>query len=344
MVTIAVISFRLGGGDGVSIEATKWIAALRSLGHTVRTVAGEGPVDHLVPGLARHATTPPRATELEAALDGADLVIVENLLSLPLNLGARDALAELLRGRPALLHHHDLPWQREHLTHFDGPADDARWAHVTINEQSRIELAARGISAEVVRNRFDCDPPAGARELTRALLGVGATPLALCPVRAIGRKNLAGALRLAEQLGTVLWLLGPAEDGYDDELERVLDGAEVPVLRGMPARSTIHDAYAACDLVIMASTWEGFGNPVLESVTHRRPLALNRYPVALELLDFGFSFASLEDLDELQRELASPDIAKRDANLAVARGHFALDGLADVLKSLLHRHFGELDL
>jgi glycosyltransferase involved in cell wall biosynthesis len=344
MVTIAVVSFRLGGGDGVSIEAAKWIAALRSLGHTVRTVAGEGSVDHLVPGLALNAATPPRANELEAALDGADLVIVENLLSLPLNLGARDVLTEVLHGRPALLHHHDLPWQRGHLAHLDGPADDARWAHVTINDLSRRELADRGIVAEVVRNRFDCDPPLGARDATRALLGVGTTPLALCPVRAIGRKNLAGALRLAEQLSTALWLLGPAEDGYDDDLERLLTGAGVPVLRGMPAGTTIHDAYAACDLVILSSTWEGFGNPVLESVTHRRPLALNRYPVALELLDFGFSFASLEDLDELRRELTHPDTAKRDAILAVAREHFALGGLPDVLESLLHRHFGRLDL
>ncbi len=45
------LSYRLGGADGVSIEAEKWQWALRTLGFEVRTVAGSGPVDVLVPGL-----------------------------------------------------------------------------------------------------------------------------------------------------------------------------------------------------------------------------------------------------------------------------------------------------
>ena len=36
----AVVSFRLGMADGVSVEAAKWAAALGRLGWTVRTVAG----------------------------------------------------------------------------------------------------------------------------------------------------------------------------------------------------------------------------------------------------------------------------------------------------------------
>ncbi len=37
-----MVSFRLGGGDGVSVEAAKWAAALGVLGWQVRTVAGSG--------------------------------------------------------------------------------------------------------------------------------------------------------------------------------------------------------------------------------------------------------------------------------------------------------------
>jgi len=58
---------------------------------------------------------------LETALADADLVIVENLASLPLNLDARDVLYHVLEGRRALFHHHDLPWQRPHLAHVEGP-------------------------------------------------------------------------------------------------------------------------------------------------------------------------------------------------------------------------------
>ena len=64
MSTVAVVSFRLGMADGVSVESAKWCGALRELGHAVRTVAGEGTVDVTVPGLALGATSPPDPVEL----------------------------------------------------------------------------------------------------------------------------------------------------------------------------------------------------------------------------------------------------------------------------------------
>ncbi|HLY84866.1 MAG TPA: hypothetical protein VKQ71_17910, partial [Acidimicrobiales bacterium] len=80
----ALVSFRLGGADGVSVEAGKWAWALGELGWTVVTVAGEGAVDRLIPGLAAGAglsgPRPPPSLdrgELTAALEGADVVIVE---------------------------------------------------------------------------------------------------------------------------------------------------------------------------------------------------------------------------------------------------------------------------
>ena len=60
--TAALVSYRLGGPDGVSIEAGKWSWALES--------------------------------------------------SLPLNGAASAMVADALRGRRAIMHHHDLPWQR----------------------------------------------------------------------------------------------------------------------------------------------------------------------------------------------------------------------------------------
>src|SRR5690606_12810734 len=75
--TCAILSFRLGLTDGVSIVADAWARALHTLGFDVVTVAGEGPVDRTVPGLALGATEPPTTAEVADALAGADLVVVE---------------------------------------------------------------------------------------------------------------------------------------------------------------------------------------------------------------------------------------------------------------------------
>ena len=50
MPTVALVSFRLGRHDGVSVVAATWERVLADLGWTTTTVAGDGPVDHLVPG------------------------------------------------------------------------------------------------------------------------------------------------------------------------------------------------------------------------------------------------------------------------------------------------------
>jgi len=161
----------------------------------------------------------------------------------------------------------------------------------------------------------------------------------LQPTRALPRKNVAGGLALAEALGATYWLLGPAEDGYDDDLRAMLARARTRVvhgsLTGFSASPTVADAYAACDVVALPSWWEGFGNPAIESAVVRRPLAIGPYPVGRELASFGFRWSAHDDPGTLRAWLADPDSALLDHNAKVADAYFALRSLPDQLEPLL---------
>ncbi len=157
------------------------------------------------------------------------------------------------------------------------------------------------------------------------------------PTRALPRKNIAGGLLFAEALGATYWLLGPPEDGYDGELARLLDRAagRVRAIVGRPASGLIEDAYAAADVVVLPSTWEGFGNPAIESAMHRRPLAIGNYPVARELRRFGFSWFEVTEPERAARFVAHPEVAVLDRNENVAKARFSTIDLPARIEALI---------
>jgi glycosyltransferase involved in cell wall biosynthesis len=322
----------------VSVVADTWRAALVDLGWTVTTVAGDGPVDHLLPGLALGATAPPGDAAVADALAGADLVVVENLCTIPLNLPAARAVARALAGRPAILHHHDPPWQRAAHAHVtELPPTDPAWQHVTINRLTERQMADRGIAATTIYNGFDVHEAPGDRATTRSALDVAAGErLLVHPVRAIPRKDVPAAVALAEALGATYWLVGPPEDGYEAELAAVLGAARCRVVH-RPSPGTMADVYAAADAIAFPSTWEGFGNPPIEAAIHRRPVAVGPYPVADELRALGFRWFDPADPASLDAFLRAPDDALHDHNAAIARAHFGLDRLRADIARLLSR-------
>jgi mannosylglucosylglycerate synthase len=349
-----LLSYRLGGTDGVSVEAAKWEWALQSLGFSVRRVAGElsdapRPDDVLLPAYSIAAPDGAIADPavLAAALGRADLVIAENICSLPLNADAAHAAGAALadhRGR-VVLHHYDLPWQRPLLADASSvPRPVPGSLHVVINDRSQRELADRGIRARTIRNAFDFGAPAGDRDATRAQLGFAPPDLVvLQPTRAILRKNVPGGLRFAEALAgrlsarrVVYWLTGPAEDGYGTTLTHELEATPLSVTMGRAARAA--DAYAAADVVVFPSTWEGFGNPVIESVVARRPLVVHRYPILDEIVSAGIRVFSVDDPDELAAWLAAPDAALLESNREIARRHFSLTDLPARLEAAFAEH------
>jgi len=290
-------------------------------------------------------------------------------LSIPLNLPASRALAEVLRGRPAILHHHDPSWQRERFAHItELPPRDKAWRHVTINELTRRQMAERGIEATTIYNAFDVHAPTGDRAGTRAAFDIDPDErLVIHPVRAIERKNIPKAIEMAEALDATYWLLGGPEENYDAELHRILSRARTRVIHR--TSSDRAGFYAASDIVAFPSTWEGFGNPPIEAAIYRRPAAVGHYPVADELRALGFRWFDPDDIHGLQAWFpptmgsasrsargrsgpaprsggrsgpasrsggrSGPDASLLDHNQRLAREHFSFESLRSKLTALL---------
>jgi glycosyltransferase involved in cell wall biosynthesis len=301
----------------------------------------------VVPGLGLDDGLDPEqiTPALAAALDDVDLVVVENLLTIPMNLAASRAAAAVLAGRPAVVHHHDPPWHRERFAHItELPATDPAWRHVAITQLLATELAERGIEARVIHNAFPPPPVrpeherVALRASVRAEVGLGADEVVVAhPVRAIERKNVPAALALAEQLGATYWLLGPAEEGYGAELDRLLGGARCRVVHH--AWPDAEGIYLAADHITFPSTWEGFGNPPIEAALHRRTVSVGDYPVAAELRAFGFDWFRPEDVAGIREALEHPgdaaQLRRLDSNERIARASFSLPHMAAQLDDLL---------
>ncbi|HIP72753.1 MAG TPA: glycosyl transferase family 1 [Anaerolineae bacterium] len=144
-MNIGMISTRLAGTDGVSLETAKLAFVLKHVGRKIYFCAGELAAE--LPGLLApelHFTDPvalnlrkrafsragydpeliaeigERAAELKRPLTAflqqyqIDYLIAQNVFAIPLQLPLGQALAEILQetGLPALAHNHDFYWER----------------------------------------------------------------------------------------------------------------------------------------------------------------------------------------------------------------------------------------
>ena len=149
----------------------------------------------------------------------------------------------------------------------------------------------RGLAAIDHSQRLRSAIRPGSARLTRQPWRLATTTRCFCrPARDCLRKNVAGALRARRGTRTRSSGCSVRRRRLRDTTRELARTRHVARRRGLPEGLDIHDAYAASDLVVMPSTWEGFGNPVLESVTHRRPLAVYPYPVLEEIRLVRISF------------------------------------------------------
>ncbi|MBE0429176.1 MAG: glycosyltransferase family 4 protein [Thermoleophilia bacterium] len=404
MPKVVFVSFRLGASDGVSVEAEKWSRVFRELGYRTCRVAGyipePGNSDRVIPEMnhrdplidpftATAFSRDPNRHDLQRELAllttslerellavlaeiDADIMVAENVFSLPVNIPLTMVLGRFLSEErlPCIAVHHDFYWEHARFQHCamgellasHFPPALPQMRHVTINIQARKELSRRtGITATCVRNCFDFESPRQNDEFNAGLrrdLGIDNSDLLfLQPTRAIPRKGIDRAIRFAAEFQEIsgwsskLFLPGAVEDGYETELARLCRESRIEVIhkpgwlgsrRDDPkagSRYDVPDAYACCDMVTFPSLWEGFGNPVLESVVHRKPLLVGEYPVLDELRAFGFQFLPLDEgaVSRAVKLMDSPVLLKEmaDRNFAIGKRHFSLASLKDELGALV---------
>jgi glycosyltransferase involved in cell wall biosynthesis len=359
---IGFVSTRLAGSDGVSLEVAKWVKMLEAMEMECFFFAGESewPAEktHLVPeahfaheaieevnltlmgATTRSSKSSRRVYELKSLLKeqieafvdrfDLDLLIAENVLSLPMNIPLGLALTEFIAERdfPVIAHHHDFAWERQRYA-ISAASDYLRMAfpptlrsvrHVVLNSFASRQLALRtGSNSALIPNVMDFEtPPAKPDEYAaglRADFGIGDDDyLMLQPTRIVPRKRIELAINLAHRMGERAVLLISHEAGdegleYKHFLEEYAESQGVRVLFGHGRINHVRrenregrkvyslaDAYAAADIVTYPSRIEGFGNAVLEAVYYRRPLVMSAYEIfKADIQPKGFRVVEFDD-------------------------------------------------
>jgi glycosyltransferase involved in cell wall biosynthesis len=390
---IGFIATRLHGTDGVTLEVEKWAKVLKNLGHEVYYCAGE------LGGYAKNGTLIPelhfadqtvyalserafggqdqdgdaladqiysRADEMRAPLrnfirsNHLDLIIVQNALTIPMNLPLGVSLTGLIAelGIDTIAHHHDFFWERQRyqtnaildLLDTAFPAKLPNIQHVTINSIAKARLnARRGISSVVIPNVLDfSSPPPQLDKFNKDFrheLGLNKDDLLILqPTRVIQRKGIEMAIEIVKRMDGEkphLFITHRADDeglSYWRWLKREASVMDVDVqlidhVIG-PERSKINghkiyslwDAYLNADLVTYPSLYEGFGNALLESIYVRKLTIVNRYPVYnADIKPHGFEFIELDGfVDEQSIQKARELLNSTDKVREITEKNFQL--------------------
>ena len=352
---IGFVSTRFDGTDGVSLETRKWAHVLQGLGNSVYYFAGKSDqpkeISFVIPeahfqhedvqkianisyrSKARPIKITNQIHELRSHLKDrlyefikkfdVELLIVENAISIPMNIPLGLAIAELIAetNMPVIGHHHDFAWERKRfLVNCIGDYLEMAFPprlpsihHVVINSLAATEMGKRrGINVTVIPNVMDFDnPPPPPDEYTaslRADLEIAPDEyFFLQPTRPLQRKGIEYAFELISRLGANARMVishagGDEGHEYREHIRtyaRLLDvrvnfvSEIISTERGSTKDGrkiyTLGDVYPYADLVTFPSLLEGFGNAFLEAVYYRRPIFMNNYTIySIDIKPKGF--------------------------------------------------------
>ena len=258
-----------------------------------------------------------------------DLLIVQNALTIPVNIPLGAAIEEFIieTNIPSIAHNHDFVWERERFlvnaVHdyiaavFPPRLEEIE--HVVINSQAGREFARRtGLSYRVIPNvmNFNQPPPPGDDYCSdfRQTIGIAKDDLLILqPTRVVQRKGIEHSIELVRRLDDPRCRLvithGELDEGpgYPARVRQYADLLGVELIFAdqwiNPDRClveggkcfSIWDAFQEADLVTYPSTYEGFGNAFLEAVYYKKPIFFNRYSIfRTDIEPFGFRGAAMD--------------------------------------------------
>ena len=355
------MSTRFSGTDGVSLESNKWAENFEFLGHQVFWFAGQidrepdksliAPEAHFqhpsiqwinkriwgIPN--RNSSVTRRIHELRLRLKrqlyrflvkfGIDVLILENALTIPMNIPLGLALTEMIAEAQvsAVAHHHDFFWERDRFsvnsvhdylgTAF--PPRIPRINHVVINSAAQEQLSLRtGISSRIVPNVLDFENPpvsdmSRKASFKRNIGLAGDDIIILQPTRIIQRKGIERTIDLIKALGDPKYKLVLSHEAGDEGLEYLnwlqeyagCHGVDFKIVSACiddpwrfrnetESRYSLWDLYAYADLVTYPSLNEGFGNALLEGIYFKKPILVNRYTTFIRDIEpLGFELLTM---------------------------------------------------
>jgi len=362
-LNIGFIGTRFAGLDGVSLEADKWADVLKQFGHRIYWFAGElekpssksylcekaffkhPEIKSINDKLQSTKIRPPEMTKkideikellkirLNIFLDKykIDLVIVENALSIPMNIPLGLALTEVIieRGIPTIGHHHDFAWERrrylinafQDYLSMSFPPNLPFIHHVVINSIAQQQLAARrGIASKIIPNVINFDREINIDKEKRANFKKDFDfkdddIIFLQPTRIVARKGIEHSIDLVRRLDNDKIKLVITHSSSDEGLDYynwIIDyakreGIDVYYINNKLHKPnkyrknweriyTLWDVYPHADFVTYPSSFEGFGNAFLEAILFKKPILVNRYSIYIKDIEpKGFNTISMND-------------------------------------------------
>jgi glycosyltransferase involved in cell wall biosynthesis len=308
-----------------------------------------------------------------------DIIVPQNCLAIPMHVPLGIALTEFLSETrmPAIAHHHDFYWERTRFSvncipeylDMSFPPKLGNMRDVVINQEAQEQLALRkGSASLVIPNVFDFEnPPEPVDDYAsdvREELGLSEDDFfILQPTRVVPRKGIEQAIKLVSLLKDPRCKLvishEAGDEGYEylGMLEQLAkeEGVDMRIVadrvgevrqRDSEGRKvyTLWDLYHHADFVTYPSTYEGFGNALLEAIYFRKPVLINRYSIFVRDIEpKGFRLLTMDGFvtptiaRQVRQILTDSDLCEEvvNHNYEVARQFYSYSTIRSNLRAFI---------